>query len=737
MTREPNLTPPRDDDPATQRSESPDDATQHALWLPDSRDPLLPHPDDARSSRSSSSLAMSPVGSSRTQRSGRTPSRASDSSRLRVDRLGAGITTVPPAPVADPSDSVWSTPLVPEDRRFCGACGKPVGRTRGDSPGRQDGYCPACGANFDFRPRLQRGDVLAGQYEVAGCLAHGGLGWVYLGRDLNVSGRWVVLKGLLNAGDAEAQAVAISERQFLAEVSHPSIVEIFNFVMHGDVGYIVMEYAGGSSLRDILDAHVRESGGPLPVDHAIAYILDVLPAFTYLHDAGLLFCDFKPDNVIQQGDVVKLIDLGGVRRRDDTTSLIYGTLGYQAPEIASQGPSVASDVYTIGRTLLRLCASVPHATTTYATSLPPLAEIAVFERYDSFYRLVQKACAPDPLDRFATVDELRSQLVGVLREVVAIDADEPPVQSSISVLFTVPNHDAPDRPLEAHELPDLRVDATDPAALWLAGVDALDPSSQLHVLATAPTESAEVLLHRAHAHLMLGQTDLARAATDLLLARDPWDWRALWTEGRAHLADGNGSAACASFNAVYGQVPGELAPKLALATACELHGETVIAESLYRICADADANYTPAACFALARLREAHGDVDAALAALERIGSTRASYVRARIKRAHLLVSAGRGLPALHEALAGIELLALIPRERSELRTAVLEAALAEVRANGADPTVEVGGVRAVESDLRDALEDTYRHTATLTDSPVRRSGLVDAANSVRRWSLW
>ena len=43
--------------------------------------------------------------------------------------------------------------------------------------------------------------LVGGQYEVAGCLAHGGMGWIYLARDRNVNGRWVVLKGLLNSGD--------------------------------------------------------------------------------------------------------------------------------------------------------------------------------------------------------------------------------------------------------------------------------------------------------------------------------------------------------------------------------------------------------------------------------------------------------------------------------------------------------------------------------------------------------
>ena len=90
---------------------------------------------------------------------------------------------------------------------------------------------------------------------------------------------------------------------------------------------------------------MRAAGGrydPVPVDQAIAYIIEILPAFGYLHDLGLLYCDFKPDNIIQVGDAVKLIDLGGVRRIGDLDSAIYGTVGYQAPEVPDVGPSVAS-----------------------------------------------------------------------------------------------------------------------------------------------------------------------------------------------------------------------------------------------------------------------------------------------------------------------------------------------------------------------------------------------------------
>ena len=69
-----------------------------------------------------------------------------------------------------------------------------------------------------------------------------------------------------------------------------------------------------------------------------------------------------------------------------------------------------------------------------------------------------------------------------------------------------------------------------------------------------------------------------------MLAPDPWEWRAVWLSGLLALQRGL-TAAQSAFNAVYGQVPGELAPKLALALACELGGEPDLAERLYRTCA--------------------------------------------------------------------------------------------------------------------------------------------------------
>ena len=306
----------------------------------------------------------------------------------------------------------------------------PLGGSRDGQPGLAEGYCPNCGSRFSFAPKLEPGELVAGQYEVLGCLAHGGLGWIYLAMDHHLGRRWVVLKGLLNTGDASAQEAAVAERRFLAEVEHPSIVGIYNFVQHADrrtgesAGYIVMEYVGGKSIKEIL-VERRQAGQSMPLPVALAYAIEVLPALGYLHSRGLVYCDFKPDNVIQTEEQLKLIDMGGVRRIDDEDSAIYGTRGYQAPEIATEGPSVSSDLYTVGRALAVLTFEFSGYQGKYATSLPDPGAVPLLAQQESFLRVLRRATDPDPDGRFASASDMAEQLTGVLREVLALADGKP------------------------------------------------------------------------------------------------------------------------------------------------------------------------------------------------------------------------------------------------------------------------------------------------------------------------
>ena len=500
---------------------------------------------------------------------------------------------------------------------------------------------------------------------MAGCLAHGGFGWIYLARDKNVSDRWVVLKGLLNSEDPDAVAAAIAEQQFLARVEHPLIVEIYNFVTHDGAGYIVMEYVGGTSLKTLLKQRMAANNGQydaLPIDQAIAYILEILPAFSYLHDLGLVYCDFKPDNIIQVGDAVKLIDLGGVRRIDDLDSAIYGTVGFQAPEVAEVGPSVASDIYTLGRTLCVLAMEFRGYQSRYVDSLPPVDEVPLFQKYDSVYRLLLKACAQDPADRFQSADEFRVQLLGVLREVVADkQGDKAAQHSASSLLFGTPGDKAAglgDAAAPWQQLPSLAPDDSDKMAGWLKTVSVPDAAKRLELLVDAPESSPQILLEIAEAALEVGEDryDMVDTAVSDLLAEDPWEWRAVWMAGLVALARGDAAAAQSAFNAVYGQVPGELGAEARA-------GDRLRAAAASTTLPRASTSPVPGPTPTTSPPRRSAWPTSARSGTTSTAPSPHstwcrepaAAYVRARRQRAGLLAGSGRGLPALAQAMDSID----------------------------------------------------------------------------------
>jgi serine/threonine-protein kinase PknG len=432
---------------------------------------------------------------------------------------------------------------------------------------------------------------------------------------------------------------------------------------------------------------------------------------------------------------LKLIDLGGVRRVDDDQSAIYGTIGFQAPEVGDVGPSVASDIYTIGRTLAVLTMEFRGYQNTYVSSLPPVEDTPLFERYDSLYRVLEKATAPNPDDRFQTADELRDQLIGVLREVVAVDSGDPSAaHSNPSELFGAPTATGGD--LAWNDLPALRVDRADPSAAWLAGVSIVAGEDRLRVLEQAPQETVEVRLAKARAAIDAGQYNAADNMIDELLTQNPWEWRAVWNSGLAAFARGRGDVAITAFNTVLSQVPGELAPKLALALACEQGGADDVAEYLYAVCAATDANYVAPAAFGLARTRAKRGDIQGSLAALDLVAPTSGAFVAARRRRAQLLIQGGHGLADLTAAAQSIEHVGIDPRDRQIALVAIFTSALTDVRKNGEQPKAMVAGVPATEPALRAAAEQAYRELAALTPDRHERIELVDAANAVRPRTL-
>ncbi len=709
--------------------------------------PTLPSSRGSMPSRGS--YATGSTASGRSVRSGSTRSRSSGRGML-----GVGLVEVPRVPYRDPATAVLSNPEVAEHKRFCGGCGEPVGRSRGDRPARAEGFCPNCGAGFSFSPKLQAGDLAGGQYEVLGCLAHGGLGWIYLARDRNVSDRWVVLKGLLDTGDADALAAAAAERAFLAEVEHPNIVKIYNFVQQAGSGYIVMEYVGGQPLKDVLLERRRQTGeDSLPIGQAIAYGLELLRALGYLHGLGLIYCDLKPDNAIQSEEQLKLVDLGGVRRLDDYDSAIYGTIGYQAPEIAELGPSISSDLYTVGRTLAVLSFPFKGYTSTHVNALPPRAEVPLLQQYESYDRLLRRATHIDPEARFQDASEMADQLTGVLREVLSAEDGTP--RPSASSLFgmeleTVGTEidfregvvlPSPSPAEIAATLPTPLVDGADPASGFLAGLTSVEPEQLANALRFSPVSSPEVHLMLARVRIELGAIDEAVKLLDTLEGELGPDWRIGWHRALAALASDQMETAERLFDEMYSLLPGEAAPKLALAYCRQRRGDHMGAAELYDMVWRTDHGYISAA-FGLARSWLASGDGDTAVAVLDSVPNISSHHVAAQVAAVATTIRsrnpAELSEPDLVHAGGRLEHLRLDGERRGRLTAEVLEAGLVWVRSGRKGPANgRLFEAPLTERDLRRKLEETYRGLARLTDTHAERHALVRQANAARPRTLF
>ena len=673
-------------------------------------------------------------------------------------RLGGGLVEIPRVPEIDPLAALMVNPVVAELKRFCWNCGRPVGRSDDDREGQSEGVCPHCGSAFSFLPQLNPGDMVADQYEIKGCVAHGGLGWVYLAVDHNVNERPVVLKGLVHSGDAEAQAIAMAERQFLAEVVHPSIVQIFNFVEHPDsrgepVGYIVMEYVGGTSLKP-------PRGEKLPVAEAIAYMLEILPALGYLHSMGLCYNDLKPENIMVTEEQLKLIDLGAVSRIN-SFGYLYGTPGYQAPEIVRTGPTIATDIYTVGRTLAALTLQLKTHKGRYVDGLP--SDDPVLARYDSFGRLLRRAIDPDPRRRFSSAEEMSAQLLGVLREVVADDSGVP--RPGLSTVFTRTRSTFGVELLVAHTdvyidglvhterltateivtaLPVPLVDPTDVAATVLSATVLSQPVQTLDSLRAARhgglesdgadlTESVELTLMEVRALLDLGDVAKANRKLEDLAERVGWRWRLVWFKAVSELLTADFDSAKRHFTEVLDTFPGELAPKLALAATAELAGSSD-ERPFYQTVWHTDNNIISAG-FGLARAQSVEGDRAAAVTTLDEVPVGSRHFITARLTSAVTLLS-GRSAHELTEeqirdAARRVESLPDTEPRVLQIRAMVLGTAMDWIAAHQANPQ-HILGFPFTDHGLRLGVEASLRSLARVTPSQAHRYALVDLANQVR-----
>ena len=663
-------------------------------------------------------------------------------------------------------------------------------------------------------PVLHPGDIVASQYEITGVIAHGGMGWIYLAQDHHVAGRMVVLKGLHSTDNPDEAAAAAAEREFLADITHPGIVKIFNFIDDPRVpgGFTVMEYVGGPSLRARRNS---SSSNVLEPDVAIAYILEVLPALDYLHSRGVVYNDLKPDNIIVTEDQVKLIDMGAVSGIG-AYGFIYGTKGFQAPEVATEGPSVASDVYTVGRTLASLVVDLPQTDGVYEQGLPSPIDEPLFRQYTSLYRLLARCCNEDPAQRFTSLIELEAQMLGVLREIVAVrDGRTYPAQHSLFspqrttfgtkhlVFRTDQLIDGIARSVDitpqevVAALPSPLVNRDDVGAAMLQGSSYAEPRETLETLRQAMTtpqyeHSVEIPFGVVRTMIDLGLTSQARSWLLTLRERFGGTWRFAWYSGVVETLLGDFRTATASFSEVLNHLPGEAAPKLALAAVSELtlqeqglQEQSLLDDTLARSFTTLDQRLfdIPTAClqdmidtgqmdaewtmrslepqalrfhairlyalvwltnpttvssaFGLARMLMREGQVSLALGALDKVPNASRHSRMAQLTAVLCLVSPSAGSfdPTEEQIREAAHRLDQIPSTEPrflQIKTVVLDAGLNFLLAHRASSSAALFEYPFTVRGLRRGLALTLRAQARVAPYAQHRYALVDMANKVR-----
>ncbi len=255
---------------------------------------------------------------------------------------------------------------------------------------------------------FKHGDRPLGEYTIQRAVGRGGFGEVYYA--MSDGGREVALKYLRENPQVELRGVG-----HCINLKSPHLVSIFDVKKNGDGEYfIIMEYCSGPSLRDLLTAEPNGFG----VEKAAFFAREIGKGLAYLHERGIVHRDLKPANIFYDDGYVKIGDYGlskfiSVSRHSAQTASV-GTVHYMAPEIGSGNYSRGVDIYALGVILYEmLCGKVPFEGSSMAevlmkhlTSQPELDDLP-----QPFGRVIRKALAKDPKDRYQTVDEMVDEML--------------------------------------------------------------------------------------------------------------------------------------------------------------------------------------------------------------------------------------------------------------------------------------------------------------------------------------
>ncbi len=264
--------------------------------------------------------------------------------------------------------------------------------------------------------------ALSARYTVERELGQGGMAVVYLARDLKHH-RSVAVKAL-----RPELAAALGPERFLREIeiaaqlTHPHVLPLYDSGDAAGVLYYVMPYVEGESLRDRLDREKQ-----LPLDESLRIARAVASALAYAHGRDVVHRDIKPENILLAGGEAFVADFGIARaitaaagERLTATGIAVGTPAYMSPEQAAGDRALdgRSDVYSLACVLYEMLAGQPPFTgpTTatvvhqHLTAPPPLVTRLRPAVPAALARLIERALAKTPADRFATAGQFAEAL---------------------------------------------------------------------------------------------------------------------------------------------------------------------------------------------------------------------------------------------------------------------------------------------------------------------------------------
>ncbi len=323
---------------------------------------------------------------------------------------------------------------------------------------------PSRPSRADVTANLQESTVTAapsrrrlGDYEIVRELGHGGMGQVYLVRNM-ISDRLEAMKILLPelAQQKDLPARFMREIKMLATLEHPNIAQLRTAFSVDDQLIMIMEYVEGETLAE------RLRHGAFSSADALNYIGQALNALSYAHGKGIIHRDIKPANMmLTPGGVVKLMDFGIARSTQDVTAtgVTLGSLDYMSPEQVKAEPTDArSDLYSVGVSLYEMVTGQRMFSSTSSYSVmeaqvkqmprPPIELQPSLPK--ALNDIIMVAIAKDPGARFQSAEAFRNALSGANVSVVAATAGATPVQQQTPVLTPLPvARPAPPTPIPA------------------------------------------------------------------------------------------------------------------------------------------------------------------------------------------------------------------------------------------------------------------------------------------------